>query len=114
MEFVDIQGWVVAAKDTVDLLKSAAGLLPKGERRAEIDGKIGVAEETLKRSDAKLARELGFKLCDCTFPPQIMLWKEAEKAHACPNLACGRRMKPGMQISGDVLTFLATPTRRNS
>ena len=114
MDFTDIQGWLGAAKDTMSLMKSAAALLPKGEKRAEIEGKIGAAEEALKRSDAKLARELGLKLCDCTFPPQIMLWKEAEKAHACPNPACGRRKKLGMQISDEALRAAAAPAGRNS
>ena len=114
VEFADIQGWVGLAKNTVDLLKSAAMLLPKGEKRTEIESQIGVAEEALKRSDAKLARELGLKLCDCTFPPQIMLWKEAENAHACPNPACGRRKKRGMQISDKALKTFATRSGPNS
>lgn len=109
MEFADIQGWLGAAKDTMSLLRSAAALLPKGEKRAEIEGKIGAAEEAMKRSDAKLARELGLNLCDCTFPPQIMLWKESEKSHVCPNPACGRKTKRGMHISKEALERSAKP-----
>ena len=109
MDLADIQGWLGTAKDTLGLLKSAAALLPKGEKRAEIEGKISAAENTLARSDAKLARELGLKLCDCTFPPQIMLWKEAQKAHVCPNAACGRVKKPGMQISKEAVELAGRP-----
>jgi hypothetical protein len=103
MDFTEIQGWLGAAKDTMSLLKSAAAVLPKGERRAEIESKITAAEDALRRSDVKLARELGLKLCDCTFPPQIMLWKEAQKAHVCPNAECGRVTKPGMQVSKEAV-----------
>ena len=109
MDFADIQGWLGAAKDTMSLLRSAASLLPTGEKRAEIEGKISAAEEALKRSDAKLARELGFKLCDCTFPPQIMLWKEAEKSRICPNPICGRRTKQGTNISKETLKQVGDP-----
>ena len=109
MDFTDIQGWLGAAKDTLGLLKSATALLPKGEKRAEIEGRIGAAEEALKRSDVNLAHELGLKLCDCTFPPQIMLWKETEKAHICPNSACGRKKTLGIQISKEVLEEATKP-----
>jgi hypothetical protein len=109
MDFTDIKGWVDTAKDTLGLVKSAAALLPKSDKRAEIEGKIGAAEAAMKRSDAKLAHELGFKLCDCTFPPQIMLWKEPEKSHVCPSPACGRKKKVGIQISQETLDSLANP-----
>ena len=49
------------------------------------------------------------KLCDCTFPPQIMLWQEARKAHVCPNEACGRIKPTGMRISDEVLRHAARP-----
>jgi hypothetical protein len=114
MDFADIQGWVGLAKNSLDLLKSAAGMLPKGEKRAEIESKINVAEEALKRSDAKLAHDLGLKLCDCTFPPQIMLWKEPKKAHVCPNPACGREIKPGMHISKEALEQIRKPSGPHS
>jgi hypothetical protein len=49
-----------------------------------------VAEEALKRSDTALAQKLGYHLCQCTYPPQIMLWQESRGCHVCPNPACGR------------------------
>ena len=103
MEFSDVQGWLGAAKDTVSLLKSAATMLPKGEKKAEIEGKIGDAEKVLSESDARLAKDLGFPLCQCTFPPQIMLWKEAESAHVCPRLECGHMKRRGLKISQEAV-----------
>jgi hypothetical protein len=114
MDFSDIQGWLVSAKDAVGLMRSVVELLPKGEKRTEIESKIAAAENTLARSDAKLARELGLKLCDCTFPPQIMLWKEAQKAHVCPNADCGRVTKRGMQISQEAVDQVSRPSGPNS
>ena len=113
MEFTDISSWLDFAKTTVDTFKTTAGLLPKGKNRDEIEKSILVAEESLKRSDAKLAKELGFKLCVCTFPPQIMLWKEVEKSHVCPSPHCGRKLKPGMQISPEAAERLSKPTKPN-
>jgi hypothetical protein len=85
--------WVVTGKSAIELLRSAWALLPKGPGKDALQTKIAEAEDALKRSDGKLAKELGYKLCRCTFPPQIMLWKEAQKAHVCPNPECGRVRK---------------------
>jgi len=95
VEYQDIQGWVAATKGALELVKSAWAMLPKGEKRDEIEAKIRGAEEALAKSDTKLAKELGMRLCDCSFPPQIMLWKEAEQAHVCPNPSCGRKSGKG-------------------
>lgn len=97
MDIMDIKAWVDMATGTANLLRDAASLLPKGSKRDEIESKILLAEDALARSDAKLARDLGLRLCDCTFPPQIMLWREAEKAHVCPRPECGRTKK---ELSG--------------
>jgi hypothetical protein len=34
-------------------------------------------------------------MCQCTFPPQPMLWRQAEGAFVCQNPACGRRTEGG-------------------
>jgi hypothetical protein len=66
--------------------RGAYSLLPLGK-------KIKAAEEALKRADVALAQKLGFKLCDCTFPPQIMLWHEKEKVTKCPRTECGHTIQ---------------------
>ncbi|NPD68714.1 hypothetical protein HN018_13115 [Lichenicola cladoniae] len=103
MEFSDIPAWLSTGRDAVALLKAAGGLLPKGEKKAEIEGKIEDAEVALRKSNALLAKDLGFPLCQCTFPSSIMLWKEAQKAHVCPNLECGHIKPRGMQISREAV-----------
>jgi hypothetical protein len=80
MDAQEILGWVQASKAAVDLLKSAYKALPAGEKRSEVENKVRIAEQILERSDSKLAKELGFNLCKCTWPPQIMLWNESERA----------------------------------
>jgi hypothetical protein len=74
-----------ASKDIIALLKGRSG--------DEAEQKIKAAEEALKRADVALAQKLGFKLCDCTFPPQIMLWHEKEKVTKCPRTECGHTIQ---------------------
>jgi hypothetical protein len=90
----DISEYISLSKGALDLLKSALGLMPKGSSRDEIERKVQAAEEILKRSDAKLAKELGMHLCQCEFPPPIMLSKGYHERHnvevfECP--ACKKR-----------------------
>lgn len=49
------------------------------------------SQTALSLTEAKLAKKLGYELCLCTFPPSVMLWREAEKANVCPS--CGRQSK---------------------
>jgi len=94
MQLSDISEYVAAGKNAIDLLKSAYGLLPKGKDRDELERKVREAEDILKRSDAKLAKDLGYELCKCTYPPQIMLYRQGEHAHVCQNEKCGNRIQP--------------------
>src|SRR5262249_48823266 len=66
--------------------------LPPGSDKA-VSKQIEKAEAALRASEVELAKTLGYTLCQCTFPPQIMLWKEAEKSHVCPRPECGRRIE---------------------
>jgi hypothetical protein len=52
-----------------------------------VEAKIYAAEEALRKANASLASGLGYKLCKCTFPPQIMLWNKERRTNICP--ACG-------------------------
>ena len=91
MGIKEIAEGIAALKGAVDLVKAAASMLPKGQKKDEADAKIAAAQDALTRADAELARDLGYKLCQCTFPPQIMLWKEPPSAHVCGR--CGNQYK---------------------
>jgi hypothetical protein len=104
MNVQDLSDYARISKDALDLIKAAIPLLPKGQRREEAERTIAAAEEMLRRSDVELAKSLGMKLCDCTFPPQIMLWREAEKARICPNPQCNKRIEEPKVISGSRCT----------
>jgi len=98
----DITEFVVTAKGTLDLLRSAWELLPTlHKHRNEVRQKLEKAENSLKESEAAAAKALGYKLCRCTFPPQIMLWKKAEGVNVCPE--CGNQAWDGIHISDEAI-----------
>jgi hypothetical protein len=85
----DFMEYLAAAKSLLDIFKGIRSELPKESEVEKVQKKIEEAESALKNSEAVLAKKLGFRLCKCSFPPQIMLWHAAERSHVCP--ACGDR-----------------------
>jgi hypothetical protein len=93
--FSDVAEYIRLSKDALGIFKTAFELLPKGQKRDEIERSVSAAEQALKRSDVALAQKLHFNLCQCTWPPQIMLWHNNEKAIVCPRQECGYRIQTG-------------------
>jgi len=60
-------------KHVLDILRGIKDLLPAGAEADKAQEQINQAERALAASEAELAKALGYKLCQCTFPPQIML-----------------------------------------
>jgi hypothetical protein len=89
---MDFTAYLTDAKIVLDILKGAAAMIPRGNKSAEVEAKLQQAEASLNASEAELAKALGYKLCKCTYPPQIMLWKEQERANFCDR--CGHRYPP--------------------
>jgi hypothetical protein len=65
--FQYVSDYLHAGKEAIDLFRTAYTLLPKGEERDEIERKVNLASEAMKRSDAALAQKLGYNLCQCQF-----------------------------------------------
>jgi hypothetical protein len=72
--------------EALESLKALKDLFPKGSKREQIESKLGEAEKKVALSEAQLALLLGFKLCKCTFPPQIML--SCGRVHGTEDFAC--------------------------
>jgi hypothetical protein len=83
MEPGDISAWVTAAKGAIDLMRSGWQLLPRGDKKDELEAEVRRAEDALQISSVSLAKALDYKLCKCTFPPQIMLWNNAKRTNIC-------------------------------
>ena len=60
-------------RDALGLMKAAKDLLPAGKQREEATVKIEQAERQLQLAEAGVAKGLGYHLCQCAFPPSIML-----------------------------------------
>jgi hypothetical protein len=95
MDMADFANWRHLSLGAIELLKGASLDLPPGSQREAVETKIKHAENMLARADAMLAKDLGMLLCDCTWPPQIMLRRQ--NVHVCPNPQCGRRLGGGSQ-----------------
>lgn len=87
-----------AGKNALDIIKGIRSELPQTAQADMLGDKIEEAESAFTKTEATLAKALGYHLCQCTWPPQIMLWKEADKAYACPNQECGRRISVARQV----------------
>lgn len=69
-------------KVVFDLFRSAIGavkdvtdVLPEGEKKKAVQETLEQAEKAAQLAEAQTADALGYHLCQCTFPPQIMLSK---------------------------------------
>jgi hypothetical protein len=91
--FAGVADYIKLGSEAFALLKALYPLLPT-QKLDEVETQIHAAEEAFQMSKVALAKEWGYNLHDCTFPPQIMLWKESERAHVCPNPECGHRKTP--------------------
>lgn len=79
-------------KSAVESLKAAKDPLPVGETKTAITQKIEEVEHAIQLANAEMGQSLGYKLCQCTWPPQVMRsLSYSEEFHTeevkCPN--CG-------------------------
>ena len=97
MDITDLSEYVRLSKESLGLLRGAISLLPHNANRDEIETKLRAAEEALRRSDARLAQDLGIPLCACDFPPLPMRSKGYHERYnkeifECPQ--CGKQNPP--------------------
>lgn len=57
------------AKGAVELLKGAKDLLPDSPKKEAAALALRLAEQTFRIAETQAAQELGYPLCDCTWPP---------------------------------------------
>ena len=98
---------IQSMKVLVDLFKSAKDALPDDlPKKAEITRQIDAAEKATQLAEAQVAEALGYVLCQCTWPPQIMLRKGYDNVRSqdilvCEN--CNNRQPPELESSGPAL-----------
>ncbi|WNM60030.1 hypothetical protein [Candidatus Nitrospira allomarina] len=86
---------LTSLKEAIALVHSANDQLLPGEARKSIQKKIEEAERMIQVGHAAMGQSLGFQLCHCTWPPQVMAsshYSNETKVEqfTCPN--CGKRL----------------------
>jgi len=61
--------------DAIGLANSVKNTLPESKEKDSIEKSLFEADKAAKLAEAQIANALGYTLCQCTFPPQIMLSK---------------------------------------
>jgi hypothetical protein len=85
------------ARAAIDIGKEAKELLPEGQDKSNIETRLVKTEKELAIAEAETAKELGYDICKCTFPPQIMLFNKDSGASQCPN--CNHKISKGSYVS---------------
>ena len=86
--------------EAVKLAKTTKDLLPESKDKDVISQSLESADKAARLAEVQVAQALGYQLCKCTFPPQIMLSKgykqqnyNHEEEYICSN--CGKsNIKP--------------------
>ena len=86
---------MTAVQGALDGLKAARDKLPEGKDKEAVVKKIEEVEHAILHAKAELGESLGFVLCQCTWPAQVMVpVAPSENAERdllkCPN--CGKQL----------------------
>jgi len=68
----------------ITLLTGTAKLLPTSPERKAALLALEQAEQAIQQANVRLAADLGYNLCQCTFPPQIALRTQTGEMR-CPS-----------------------------
>lgn len=79
----EITSLLTVSKMTISFLKDMKELIPDEDKKNEIEQRIKTVERELALAEAGTAKELGYDLCKCTFPPQIMLFTGKGRIFKC-------------------------------
>ena len=95
-------------KEAIGLVHSANDQLPAGEQKKSIQQKVEEAERLIQVGHASVGQSLGFQLCHCTWPPQVMAstgFNEQTQVEQFTCSNCGKalslsgRKKPGEHLT---------------
>ena len=89
----ELTSYLGAMKDALDITKGIIGLMPKGGDHERAERRLVDAEHALDASKAQLAKALRYHLCQCSFPPQLMLSEGYHSTHNVEVFRCGKCAK---------------------
>jgi len=90
---------LTALKEAIGLVHSASDQLPAGEPQKVIQQKIEEAERLIQVGHATVGESLGFQLCHCTWPPQVMASSEYSEETQVEQFTCANCGK-SLSLSG--------------
>jgi len=73
MEIALITSGLALANQAISALKNLGGMIPDENEKERVSGELQKAQQDLKLGEAQMAHGMGYKICKCTFPPQICL-----------------------------------------
>lgn len=82
-------------RDAITVVKGAKDLMPVGTDKETVEKSLMAAERAGHLAEAQIAQALGYRLCRCTFPPQIMLSHgddRSQERFQCPK--CNKSWPP--------------------
>ncbi len=89
MDFESFNSGIESIKNILSMLKAGKDLLPQGPEKEEVTKKITEAEKAFLIAEAQSAKDLGYEICKCTWPPSIMTVDAETKKPTCPK--CGNK-----------------------
>lgn len=82
--FDSLKAGLDLASSALGIIRQAREALPDSAEKIRAGNEINAAERQLALAESQIADSLGYVLCQCTFPPQIMLYVKARGACVCP------------------------------
>lgn len=93
--------------ESIGLIKKTKDLLPESKEKDAISKSLIEADKAARLAESQIALALGYELCQCTFPPQIMLsngYKEVEYHHE-EEFVCAKCNKSSIEPSSKPMAF---------
>lgn len=79
----EINEFLSAASQFLNVFKQAKDLLPDSKEKIDATEALRKAESSFRVAEAKLAQSMGFELCQCSWPPSIMVFKHELDEYHC-------------------------------
>ncbi|MGB8181711.1 MAG: hypothetical protein WCF13_05020 [Stellaceae bacterium] len=109
-----IKNGMDTVRSVLDLIKGVKDILPDSTRKTIIES-LERADREIKLGEIQIAQVLGYSLCHCTFPPQIMLGvgsnPRGQERFQCPRC---KKLEPPDQAAAKtetVIRYNAGPLR---
>lgn len=83
----EMRVFLATAGQLLSVFKQAKDILPDSKEKDDATQALETAESSLKITEVKLAQSLGYELCQCSWPPKIMLYKHKLDEYHCEE--CG-------------------------